>query len=360
MAPIPRHHQRIVPMLTVVLTASLTSPVTSQTPSAKSGLPSDGDKSGWKNLFDGKSMDGWKASEFFGAGKVRIVDGTIVMEQGKSMTGITFAGKDFPRTDYEVTFDGKKLAGNDFFCTTTFPVGKDYCSFVVGGWGGTVTGLSSINSQDASSNETSKSMDFKRDKWYRIRIRVSEHRIETWIDDETMVDQDISGVRVSTRIECRLSQPFGIATYETTGAVRNIRLRSLSEAEKKAIEQKKPDVSFLDRLRTDYGEPAAQFDAKDVAALGGKYVGKKISVRGVVDHIDSTDPQHCRVYLRDGISVDMLHLQAMANDCKPGSVVTLDGMLKQLGAKETVLAPGAPAPTLRRSRQCAHKRMSDG
>jgi 3-keto-disaccharide hydrolase len=243
MTLIQKHQQKVVLILTVVLMVVLNSPVRSQTPS-KSGSLSDGDKSGWKMLFDGKSLDGWKASEFSGGGKVHLVDGAIVMEQGKSMTGITFAGKDFPRTDYEVTLEGKKLAGDDFFCTTTFPVGKDYCSFVVGGWGGTTVGLSSINSQDASSNETRKSMEFKRDKWYRIRIRVSEHRIETWIDDEKVVDQDISGVRVSTRIECRLSQPFGIATYETTGAVRNIRLRSLSEAERKATEQKKPDVTM--------------------------------------------------------------------------------------------------------------------
>ena len=28
--------------------------------------------------------------------------------------------------------------GSDFFCTTTFPVGDAFCSFVVGGWSGTV------------------------------------------------------------------------------------------------------------------------------------------------------------------------------------------------------------------------------
>jgi hypothetical protein len=207
---------------------------TAQSPKAP-GLPP------WKTLFDGKSLDGWKASDFFGAGKVRVAGGGIVMEQGKGMTGITFTGKDFPRTDYEVALEAKKTAGDDFFCTTTFPVGKDYCSFVVGGWHGTVVGLSSINSQDASQNETSKSMEFKRDQWYRVRIRVSKDRIECWIDNEKMVDVDTSGVRISIRIECRPSEPFGIATYETTGVVRDMRVRSLSEAEKKAAQQKKPE-----------------------------------------------------------------------------------------------------------------------
>jgi len=228
-------------MLIFLVTLLITAPTTSQTPKTNAPPPADVTSAAWKPLFDGKSLDGWKASDFFGAGKVRVADGAIIMERGKSMTGITFGGKEFPRIDYEVALEGKKLDGNDFFCTTTFPVGKDYCSFVVGGWGGSVVGLSSINSQDASSNETSKTMDFKRDQWYRFRIRVSQNRIETWIDDEKMVDQDTTGVRISTRIECRPSQPFGIATYETTGAVRNIRLRTLSDAEKKAAEPKKPE-----------------------------------------------------------------------------------------------------------------------
>jgi Domain of Unknown Function (DUF1080) len=199
------------------------------------------DKDGWKKLFDGKSLAGWKASDFHGAGKVEVKDGAIVMETGNSMTGITYAGKDFPRTDYEVTFEGKKLAGSDFFCTTTFAVGEDYCSFVVGGWGGTVVGLSSIDSEDASSNETTKSMEFKRDRWYRVRIRVGKARIETWIDDEKMVDIDTSDRRISIRIECRASMPFGIATWETAGAVRDIRVRPLTEAEQKAADKKSGD-----------------------------------------------------------------------------------------------------------------------
>jgi len=191
-----------------------------------------GDKEAWKKLFDGRSLTGWKESDFGEGGKVQVKDGAIVMEKGNSMCGITYAGKDFPRMDYEVTLEGKKIAGNDFFCTTTFPVGDKYCSFVVGGWGGGVIGLSSIDSEDASSNETSKSMEFKHHKWYRVRIRVSQKMIETWIDDEKVVDLDTTDRRISIRIECLPSQPFGIATWETTGAVRDIRVRALSEAEK--------------------------------------------------------------------------------------------------------------------------------
>jgi len=183
---------------------------------------------GWKPLFNGKSLDGWKASDFYKPGNVSVKDGAIVMEKGDRMTGVTYSRGDFPKIDYEVTLEGKKLAGDDFFCTTTFPVGKSFCSLVVGGWGGRVVGLSSVNGMDASENETRREKAFETGKWYKVRIRVTAKRIAAWIDDEQVVDLDADGLRISTRIECIPSQPFGIATFETVGAVRNIRVRPLT------------------------------------------------------------------------------------------------------------------------------------
>ena len=117
------------------------------------------DAAGETKLFDGKTLKGWKEADFYGKGKIRVEEGAVVIEKGKQMTGITYAGKDFPKTDYEVTLEGKRIAGRDFFCTTTFPVGDSFCSFVVGGWGGGVIGLSSIDSADASTNETRNDME---------------------------------------------------------------------------------------------------------------------------------------------------------------------------------------------------------
>jgi hypothetical protein len=192
----------------------------------------------WKKLFDGKSLEGWKATDFHKPGKVAVQEGAIVMERGETMSGITYARKDFPKMDYEVALEGKKIAGSDFFCTTTFPVGDSFCSFVVGGWGGGVVGLSSINGADASENETGQSKEFKKDQWYKIRIRVSARRIEAWIDDEQLIDLNTDQRMISTRIECRACQPFGVATWKTTGAVRGIAVRKLTEAELKALREK--------------------------------------------------------------------------------------------------------------------------
>jgi hypothetical protein len=188
----------------------------------------------WKPLFDGKSLAGWKATNFGGEGEVSVEKGTVVLEMGNDMTGITYARNDFPKTDYEVTLEGKRLDGNDFFCTTTFPVGDRHCSLVVGGWGGTVVGLSSIDLQDASENETTSLKTFQRDRWYRVRIRVTPGRIESWIDDEKVVDLATKDKEISIRAECEPCKPFGIATWRTRGAVRDIRVRTLAAGAKGA------------------------------------------------------------------------------------------------------------------------------
>ena len=184
----------------------------------------------WKVLFDGKSLAGWKITQFGGEGEVEVRDGMIVLETGADMTGITYAG-DPPRNNYELQLEGQRLAGSDFFCTTTFPVGEEYCSLVVGGWGGTVVGLSNVDYYDAGDNFTTKFMEFKDNTWYPIRIRVSDHQITVWIDGEKMIEQPRKGHKFDLRMEVDLSRPLGVSTWQTAGAVRSIRVRPLTAEE---------------------------------------------------------------------------------------------------------------------------------
>jgi hypothetical protein len=197
--------------------------------------------SGWRSLFDGKSLAGWQTGDFFRAVPVAVKDGAIQLPKGHPMAGITYTRGDFPTMDYEVTLEAKKIDGNDFFCTTTFPVADSFCSLVVGGWGGRLVGLSNINTLDASMNETQSDREFKRDHWYQVRVRVSPKRIEAWIDRDQVVDLDTTDRQISIRIECEACKPFGIATYDTSGAVRDIRVRPLSASEKKSLAQRKAE-----------------------------------------------------------------------------------------------------------------------
>jgi len=181
----------------------------------------------WRSLFDGKTMKNWKKTNYGGEGDVQVTKGQILMEFGYSMSGVTYTGKALPKTNYEIRVDAIKLDGNDFFCGMTFPVADSYCSFIVGGWGGAVVGLSSLDGLDASENETTRYMTFDHNKWYRVRVRVEPHQIRCWINRKLVVYQDIEGRTITTRNEVNLNQPLGFATWETRAALKNIRLREL-------------------------------------------------------------------------------------------------------------------------------------
>lgn len=174
-------------------------------------------------LFNGLTLDGWEITNFGTQGPVYVSEDEIILGMGDGCTGITWKGN-FPVTDYEVTLEAKKVDGNDFFCGMTFPAGKYPCTLITGGWGGTVVGLSSINGLDASENETTINRSFEKDRWYKISLRVTDSKIEARIDNEIVIDFTIDGNILSIRPEVDLSKPFGIASWRTTAALRNIRL----------------------------------------------------------------------------------------------------------------------------------------
>ncbi len=177
-------------------------------------------------LFDGETLANWEITNFGPQGPVYVEDGAIVLRMGDGPTGITWQDS-FPKENYEVSLEAKRIMGIDFFCGLTFPVKDDFCSFIVGGWAGPVVGLSSIDGRDASENETKTFKRFNTDEWYQIKLRVTSEKIEAWINEEKMVDLPYKGRQLSIRPEVELSCPFGIATWKTTGAVRNIYLRML-------------------------------------------------------------------------------------------------------------------------------------
>ena len=192
----------------------------------------------WTVMLDGKSLDGWKKSAFSTEGNVDVKNpfregrAAVVIGSTDALNGITWT-KEMPKMNYEAAVEVMKVSGSDFFCGLTFPVGDGALTFVCGGWGGGLVGLSSIDDQDASENETTKTMKFDAGKWYRIRIRVTPEKVEAWIDDEKMADLKTDGRKLALRSgEIDASLPFGIATYQTSAAIRDVRLRKIV-AEKK-------------------------------------------------------------------------------------------------------------------------------
>lgn len=220
-------------LATLVLALALPAPLRAaeKAPDAKSpqpGKPAAQPDAGAKparDLFDGKTLTGWKVSDFAGHGEVSVKDGQIILGSGV-MTGVTWTN-DLPLIDYEVSLDAMRVEGSDFFCGLTFPVNKDPCSLIVGGWGGGVVGLSSLDGQDAANNETTHYMNFQTGRWYNVRLRVTGTNITAWIDHEKLIDADITGKSVSIRLEVAESKPLGVSSWSTTAALRNIKLRRL-------------------------------------------------------------------------------------------------------------------------------------
>lgn len=178
------------------------------------------------SLFNGQTLEGWTVTSYGTEGPVSVADGKIILNYGDGCTGITWE-KEFPVMNYEVTLEAQKTVGNDFFCGMTFPVNNEFCSLIVGGWGGPVVGLSCIDGEDAAHNQTKILKKFEKNTWYKIRLRVDNEKITAWIDDEKLVDFAYAGHQLSLRAEVGLSKPFGLFTWETTGEIRNIRLVKL-------------------------------------------------------------------------------------------------------------------------------------
>src|SRR5215467_4666071 len=179
-----------------------------QQAAAKPTLPFEGE--GWQLMFDGKTLGGWRETPFAGHGELQCGSGLIVLNTGDPFTGIQWTNET-PRIDSEIALDAMRMSGPDFFCGLTVPVGTNFCSLIVGGWGGSLVGISSLDHMDASENETTHYKSFEQNRWYRIRLRITERRIEAWIDQEKVVNVDTTERRISLRPgDIELSKPFGI------------------------------------------------------------------------------------------------------------------------------------------------------
>ena len=184
----------------------------------------------WQPLWDGKTVKGWIKAPFGGSGDVEIENGVLTLHQGL-LTGVNCTNP-VPKVDYEIEVEARRVSGNDFFCGLTFPVKDSFATLIVGGWGGSVVGISSLDDNDAAHNETTLHKRFDAGKWYRIRLRVTAEKLSVWIDDAQVIEASIKGRKVSLRPgDIETSKPFGIATYSTMAEIRSVRIRDLAKPE---------------------------------------------------------------------------------------------------------------------------------
>lgn len=205
----------------------------------------DKPKTPWRSL-----KEHWVACEFGGEGDASIKDGVVTLEYGDPLTGVHWDGpfegdkeatkeKDvapLPRDNYELRWECIRDDGFDFLCAFTFPVEQANVSLVMGGWGGGITGISSIDGQDASDNQTTMFKAFENDRWYKARVRVEKAKITVWLDGTLMFEQPRADHKFDIRFEMDPCTPLGIANFECDSRIKNIQIRKLHPSELADVE----------------------------------------------------------------------------------------------------------------------------
>jgi hypothetical protein len=175
------------------------------------------------DLFDGESLDFWDSAPFLSSGKIEIRDGAIILHQGEPLSGIVWNGL-IRQMNYELALEAKRIAGEDFFFGVTFPFEQAFATLLVGG---DRTGLCCINGLDAPENGTAQSLPFENERWYAIRLRITDNRIQAWVDEKAVVDLDTTDKQLALRDDLASSKPLAIMTRNASAAVRNIVLTLL-------------------------------------------------------------------------------------------------------------------------------------
>lgn len=180
-------------------------------------------------LLEGPLNAAWTAAGMAEEGPVEVLPDRLRLHPGQPMTGVRFAGDwealGLPWVDYALSFEARRVEGRDFFATCTFPVGSAACclSLVIGGWGGGLVGVSSLDYLDASQNHTRGELTFENGRWYRVRVEVRADDLQAWIDDRPVVNTSLKGRHLSLREgEIERCVPLGFATWFTLGEVRAV------------------------------------------------------------------------------------------------------------------------------------------
>lgn len=186
-------------------------------------------------LFNGKDLSGWKnAFSASGGGAVRALsNGVVECGMGDPLSGLVYTNKP-PTMNYELSLEGMRVEGSDFFIALTIPVVTNYCTVVIGGWGGSLCGISSVDYLDASENQWSEGRNLANDRWYRLRVRVTPGVLQVFLND------DLYAARVeygeSSRLSLRFgdidkTKPLGLATYCTRALWRDFKLTPITALE---------------------------------------------------------------------------------------------------------------------------------
>jgi hypothetical protein len=89
----------------------------------------------------------------------------------------------------------------------------------------------------------------------------------------------------------------------------------------------------------DYGKPAAQFQQENLLEKGKPFIGRKITVKGKVARVDTSDPKSAWVWLEGGVRCNYGEFALMAKANKVGETVHVDGFLRRCEPGDILIDP---------------------
>jgi len=178
---------------------------------------------GWTDLFDGKSLTGWRVADTPGHGEVAVQDGILLLAEGTGNTGIAWDGE-FPKDDYEVEVAMTRRTGVESM-DITLPVGGHFPRVMAGGSHNTVLGFV------AGSRKKGKEVDraFANGQWYVLRVRVARGGVRVWVDGELALDCSTDGGTGDGGANFAPLRPFGLSSYKAASSIRSVRMRRVGD-----------------------------------------------------------------------------------------------------------------------------------
>jgi hypothetical protein len=195
------------------------SPSTGQTP-VKPQKPPVGDPwTPWQDLFDGRSLDDWKPM-----GTTHVENGTLVLE-GERFAGVATT-RSVPKIGYEVTVEAMRFTGKDFG-SLVFPFHEMHCGLTVGGFTGDVVGFGNVNGTGPGGPQSpvDRRIAVEANRWYTVRLRVTEERIIAWLDNQLVITLNPHGCTFEA-LGPPL-RPLGVFAFGGKATIHSIRLRQL-------------------------------------------------------------------------------------------------------------------------------------
>ena len=183
---------------------------------------------GWEPLFDGNTLDGWEIVQYGGEGEPYVNNGVLIlpMATGGFMTGLSWVGDSLPTNNYIIYYEARRVEGHDIFAALSFPYGDTFASLILGGWAGIVNGLSCIDGNDASDNETTNHFVLENNIWYPVELRVTTDSICANVGTEQVFALATAGKKLHLR-PGSYTEKLTLWTYLTTGEIRNFRIKKL-------------------------------------------------------------------------------------------------------------------------------------